>query len=401
MKPLALISGALMASAASSQELAVQPLLDARLRFENVDQEDFGREANALTLRVRPGVQVSRDRWSALIEGEATAVFAHGYNDGTNGKTRYPSIYDPPNTEINRALIRYAGNNGFAVTAGRQALELADQRFVGSANFRQNQQTFDAVRLQWGQGNGFSADLTYAWSDRTINGRRGTGARQQAVSGDNVFALLNYGTKIGTLTGFASLIDQDEAAVQGFRLSSQTYGVRFAGSTPLNKDVKLGYVASWARQSDYHRNPNDYSANYWLLEGAITVSALTGKVGLEVLGADKGVALTSVQTPIGSVFGFQGWADKLTTTPPDGVRDRYGSLAYAWKNVGFADAISLTAAYHRFTSDRQHQHYGNEWDLLASAKQGRTTLSVRYARYEADRFSTDTDKLWLQADWTF
>jgi hypothetical protein len=401
MKSLALIAGALMAGAASAQDIAVQPLLDARLRFENVDQDGFGREANALTLRVRPGLQVSRDGWSALIEGEATAAITHDYNDGTNGKTQFPGIFDPANTEINRAQIRYAGENGFAVTAGRQALELADQRFVGSASFRQNQQTFDAVRMQWGQTKGFSADLTYAWSDRTINGRRGTGARQQAVSGDNVFALLNYGMKAGTLTGFAYLVDQDEAVIQGYRLSSQTYGVRFAGATPLGKDAKLGYIASWARQSDYHRNPNDYSADYWLIEGALTVKALTGKAGIEVLGADKGVALTSVQTPDGSVFGFQGWADKLTTTPPDGVRDLYGSIAYAWKNVGLADAIGLTTAYHRFDSDRRRQHYGNEWDLLVSAKRGRTTLSVRYARYDADRFATDTDKLWLEADWTF
>ncbi|WP_116092620.1 alginate export family protein [Sphingomonas crusticola] len=401
MKTLPFIAGALLAGAAPAQNFAVKPLLDARLRYENVDQDGIARNADALTLRVRPGLQVSRAGWSALVEGEATLAIVDDYNDGTNGKTAFPNVIDPRNAELNRAQIRYTGKQGFAVTAGRQLLELADQRFVGSSNFRQNQQTFDAVRLQWGTAKGFSADLAYAWSDRTVNGRRGTGVRQQAVRGDNVFALLNYGTKAGTLTGFAYLVDQDEAAVQGFRLSSQTYGVRFAGSQPLRRGVKLGYIASWARQSDYHHNPNDYSADYRLVEGSLAIAALTAKAGYEVLGADRGLALTSVQTPLASLFPWQGWADKFTTTPPNGVRDLYGTLRYGWKKVGPADSITLTASYHRFDSDRLSQHYGDEWDLLASAKRGRATMSVRYARYEADRFATNTNKAWLEADWTF
>jgi hypothetical protein len=399
MKLLALSAAALSCCAASAEDISIKPLLDARLRYEDVDQDGLARDAHALTLRVRPGVQLSDDGWSAIVEGEATAAIDTHYNDGTNGKAIYPLVADPRNTEINRAQIRY-GAGDFAVTAGRQLIELADQRFVGSSSFRQNQQTFDAVRMQWGTPHGLSIDITYAWSDRTVNGIHGTGARQQAVSGDNVFALASYGTRIGTLTGFAYLIDQDEAAVQGYRLSSQTYGVRFAGGQPLARGVTLGYVASWARQSDYHRNPNRYAADYWLAEGSLTLAALVGKVGFEVLGADKGVALTSVQTPLASLFPFQGWADKFTTTPPDGVRDLYGSLGYGWKKVGPADAIGLTAVYHRFDSDRLVRRYGTEWDLLATAKRGRTTFSARYADYRADGFATNTRKFWLSIDYT-
>jgi len=254
MKTLPLLAAALLPCAASAQDFSVKPLLDARLRYENVDQDGIARDANAVTLRLRPGLQVSDGGWSALIEGEANLVFDTAYNDGTNGRTQFPLVADPRNAEINRAQIRYAGKD-FAITAGRQLIELADQRFVGSSNWRQNQQTFDAVRFQYGQAKGFSADLTYSWSDRTVNGIHGTGARQQAVSGSNVFALLNYGTSVGTLTGFAYLVDQDEKAVQNYALSNQTYGVRFAGSQPVGKGLKIGYIASWARQSDYHNNP--------------------------------------------------------------------------------------------------------------------------------------------------
>src|SRR3546814_4403449 len=95
----------------------------------------------------------------------------------------------------------------------------------------------------------------------------GVGANQQAVSGDNVFANVAYKTPVGTLTGFAYLVDQDETVV--LAKSSQTYGARFAGAHPLTKAVKLSYAASYARQSDYRNNPNDYSAEYYLVEAGL------------------------------------------------------------------------------------------------------------------------------------
>lgn len=87
-------------------------------------------------------------------------------------------------------------------------------------------------------------------------------------------------------------------------------------------------------------------------------------------------------------------------TPADGVRDAYASAGYGWKAVGPFRGVALQAVYHRFHSDRLVRHCGNEIDLLASARIGRTTASIRYAGYDADRFATDTRKFWLQLDWT-
>ncbi|MHA4838094.1 alginate export family protein [Sphingopyxis sp. MSC1_008] len=392
--PLALLSGT-----ACAQEIAVKPLLDARLRYEATGQDGLPRDGEALTLRVRPGVQLLRGRWSGLVEGEANLAISYDYNDGTNGKTAFPLIADPPNLELNRAQVRYVGENGFALTGGRQRIELADQRFLGSAGFRQNEQTYDAVRLQWGKAKGLSADLTYSWSVRTVNGRNGAGARPQAIGGGNVFAIVGYGTGIGTVSGFAYLVDQDEAAVQGFRLSSQTWGLRFSGTRPLAKDMKVSYTASWARQRDWQANPNDYAADYWLAEAGVAAGGLTATGGYEVLGADSGAPLTSVQTPLASHFRFNGWAGKFVTTPPNGLRDVYASLGYGWKKVAGFDSIGVTGAWHRFDSDRLNQHYGDEIGLLLTAKRGRMNGSVRYARYRADDFATDTDRLWLTLEY--
>jgi hypothetical protein len=255
------------------------------------------------------------------------------------------------------------------------------------------------VRAEIVLAKGLKLDLSYAWDVRTIWGVEGNGARQPGIVGDNIFANLSVATPLGMLTGFAYLVDQDEAAVQGFRLSSQSYGVRLAGTQSLGGGAKLAWQLSHARQSDYHRNPNDYAASYWLADAAIELRGWKLGAGYEVLGASQGVALTSFQTPLSSVFKFQGWADKFTVTPPDGIRDAYASLGYSWKALGPLRGVSLQAAYHRYESDRLVRRYGDEINLLASGKLGNTLLSVRYAEYYANLFATDTRKLWLQLDW--
>lgn len=189
--------------------------------------------------------------------------------------------------------------------------------------------------------------------------------------------------------------------MQAYQLSSQSYGVRFAGAHALSKHAKLSYQASYATQSNYRRNPNDYRADYYLIDATLDAHGWKAGAGYEVLRADKGTTLTSFQTPLATGFKFQGWADKFLTTPPNGVRDLYGSVGYGWQAIGPAKGVTVQAVYHRFDSDRLGQHYGNEIDLLATAKLGKhTLLSARYADYRARSFQTDTRKIWLQADWT-
>ncbi|MGK6319152.1 alginate export family protein [Sphingomonas sp. DT-204] len=394
------VTAAALAAAgpACAQEITLKPRAEARLRYEQVDQDDFADRSGALTARVRSGVSATSGGWSALVEAQGTLAIAGDHYDGLDGATARPLIGDPQNVALYLAQLQYR-SPAITLTAGRQRIMLDDERFVGAADFRQNGQTFDAVRAEWTPLKGLKADVSYAWSVRTIWGIDGHDARQRAVSGGNVFANLSYATPLGTLTGFAYLVDQDEAAVQGFRLSSQTYGARLAGSRPLATEVKLSWQASYATQADYHRNPNDYRADYYLVDAALGVGGWKLGGGYEVLGADGGAALTAFQAPLGSVFKFQGWADKFVTTPPDGVRDLYANVGRGWKAVGPFTAVSLQAVYHHFDSDRLVRHYGDEIDLLASGKLGKTTLSVRYADYQAKRFATDTSKLWLQLDW--
>lgn len=387
------------AAAAQAQTVTLKPLAEVRLREEYVEQVGLPKDqSDAVTLRVRAGVTATIGKWSALVEAQGTLALIGDYYDGLHGAATRPLIGDPQNVAIHRAQLQYRGKT-LAVTAGRQRISLDDDRFVDAALFRQNAVTYDAVRSEWTPRKGLKADVTYAWAVRTVWGIDGTGARQRAISGDNVFANLGYATPIGTVTGYAYLADQDEAAVQGFRLSSQTYGARVAGARPIAPHAGIAYHASYARQSDYHRNPNRYAASFYLLEATASLSDFKLGAGYEVAGASKGAAFTSFQFPVGSGFRYRGRAGKFVPTPADGVRDLYGTLGYGVKKLGTLHAITLQATYHRFESDRLVRHYGDELDLLASAKLGRYTLAARYAGYDADRFATRTRKFWLQLDW--
>lgn len=392
------VGGVACAGSAQAQDITVKPVAEARVRYEHVDQDGIAANADALTVRVRGGAQATSGALSATMVAQGNLAVVDHYYDGVNGAATRPLVADPQNIALYIAQLQYKAK-GVTLTAGRQKIALDDERFVGNVAFRDNAQTFDAVRAEVTPVKGLKLDVSYAWSVRTIWGIDGNAARQQAVGGDNLLTNLSWETPLGVLTGFAYLVDQDEAAVQAFRLSSQTYGARFAGIHAFGKAVKLAYQASYARQSDWHRNPSDYSAEYWLADATLDVKGWKINAGYEVLGADKGAALTSFQTPLGTNFKFQGWADKFLTTPANGVRDLYVGGGYGAKQVGALSAVTLQATWHRFDSDRLDQHYGNEINLLASAKLRKTTIALRFAHYEAKALATDTDKVWVQFDW--
>jgi hypothetical protein len=396
---LAAVVASTCASAAAAQEIELDPLAEARLRYEHVEQDNLPRDSNAVTMRVRAGLAAKRSRLSALIEAEGTLAIGTDYFDGLEGDTGRPIVADPQNVEFNRAQLAYMIPDRATLTVGRQYLILADQRFVGAAKFRQNAQTFDAVRAQATLAPKLTLDVSYAWSVRTVNGIDGRGARPRSIGGDNVFALLGYASPIGMLTGFAYLVDADEAAYQGYRLSSQTYGVRLAGKRKLGGGYAADYTLSYARQSDYARNPNDYAADYWLGEAKLSRKAVAATLGYEILGADDGRALTSVQTPYGAVFAFQGWTDRFASPPPDGVRDLYAGVSGRWTPGTRVSGVELAGYVHHFEADRRARAYGDGFNLLASATVSGITWSARYAGYFAQRYSVDVQKFWLTAEW--
>lgn len=392
-----ILAGAVVAASAASPVLAeplkLTPLIDARLRYEGVDQQGKAEQADALTFRMRSGLEAKSGPWSVLAEAEATLAINSDYNSTVNGRTAFPVVADPETIELNRLQLQYRGLPKTVITLGRQRINLDDQRFVGTVLWRQNEQTYDAVRLESSALGPLTADITYTWSVRSIFG---IDSPLQSIGGDNVLAQL--GTKAGAVAikGFAYLIDQDQAGRRQF--SSQTYGARANGLFALSPKVKLGTIASYARQSDYKGNANTYSADYWLGEAQLAAHGFTLTGGYEVLGASSGRAFTSFQTPLATAHKFNGWADLFLITPANGLRDAYAGLSYALPTS--RGPVNLSVIYHRFDSDRLDQNYGDEWNAQATFKLTKNIgLLVKYADYRATSFGTDTRKLWLQMDY--
>jgi hypothetical protein len=401
---IALLSTSVFASPAMAEEFTLKPIIEARLRYENVDQAGVAIEAEAVTMRLRAGVEAKSGPFSFLIESEGTLAIIDDYNSGVNNKAG-PIIPDPQNVELNRAQIQFTGIPKAVITAGRQRINLDDQRFVGSVAWRQNEQTFDAVRAEYSGIKGVKADVTYAWSQRTIWGIDGFGGRQTAVGGDNILANLSYKGKTFGITGFAYLADLDEALVQNFRLSSKTFGLRANANVPLGK-AKLGFLASYAVQSDYNNNPNNSSADYLLGEATLDVAPFKLTAGYEVLGADNGVALSSFQTPFATLHKFNGTADKFLITPANGLRDLYFGAALSPK-IKSLPGFNAALVWHQFKSDRLNQNYGTEWNAQMGWKIGKkVSFLAKYADYDrkgAANFAgdADTQKFWAQLDYVF
>lgn len=406
-----------IAGPALAQDIVFKPIIEARLRYETVDQDGpapltSSRDADAVTVRLRAGGEISKGPFAFLAEGEGTLAIDEDYNSGVNGKTLYPVVPDPENVELNRLQLQYR-TKPLVVTVGRQRINLDDQRFVGSVAWRQNEQTFDAVRVEYMGVKNLKVDVTYAISARTIwgidGGKFGATNRPTQIDGDDIFANISYKTKYGTLTGFAYLVDEDEAVAALRRNSSQTYGARFAGAMPLSKKVKLSYLASYAHQSDYRGNPVDYSADYAAAELGLDVAAFKLTGGYELLGSDAGATGIAggfaFQTPFATLHKFNGWADKFLTTPGTGIQDYYAGVGYTVPKIGKAGPLVASFTYHHFSSDRLSIHYGDEYNAQVTLKLDKhLSALVKYADYDRKGVASftgdaDTKKFWAQIDY--
>lgn len=381
--------------------LTLDPIIDARIRYENVNQPTV--DADALTVRVRSGLELKHtpSHLSVLVEAESTLGLVKEYNafpfavpGSSQRRPQYAVVADAESIELNRAQIMYKVKN-FALTVGRQRINLDDQRFVGSVGWRQNEQTFDAARAEVTVGP-VSFDATYANRQDTIFGSE-AGPRR-SIDGDFVF--LQAGAKLGPVTakGFSYLIDYDETFA--FANSSQTYGGRISGSFPLGKAVKLNVLGSYARQMDMGRNPVNYQADYVLGELGLGYQGFTLTGGYEKLGADK-AAGKAFQTPLATLHKFNGWADLFLTTPGNGLQDYYVTLAKVFPKVKAVKGLNANVTYHDFHSDVGGVKFGSEWDASLGFKTRKLGWLVKYANYNADKFGVDREILWLQAEVSF
>ena len=353
-----------------------------RLRYESADVDDGTKDsAKALTVRTRLAYQTKgMNGLSAHIELEDVQALL-GINDyfdkGTisNGKTTYDTIADPAMTEVNESYLKYM-KDALEIKVGKQRIVFDNMRFVGHVGWRQDDQTFDALKATFKIAGG---QISAAYIDQ-VNGIFGDTHKI-----DKSDVLLNASYKVGamgTATGYAYILDNKDADTQ-----SDTFGARFNGKAGMFK-----YTAEFATQSSEATTDND--ATYMLLEGGAAMAGVNAALGMEVLGSDG--AAYGFSTDLATKHAFNGWADVFLGTPASGLQDIY--VKVGTKMAG----IKLLGVYHTYTADDDGgtglDDLGSELNLLAVKKlENKVSVGFKYAAYSAGDTGVDVTKMWL---WT-
>jgi len=391
----------LAGSLSHADEKAIKPIFDMRLRTENVDQDGLANDSHATTLRLRAGFETTK-KWntSLLIEGAGIVPIQDDYRPDpmVASMTTYPVVADPEVYEVNRFQFTNTSLPGTTLTLGRQRILLDDQRFVGNVGWRQNEQTFDALRIVNKSVENLVIDATYF---NRVNRVFGPGSPQGHYEGNSGLLNAAYQTKAGKITAFSYLLDFDSIAAvpAAVRDSTSTCGLRFSGEKPVG-NVKLAYAASYAQQSDYGNNPLNFDLGYEFAEGTMTFAQFSFGIGAEIM---EGNGVKGFTTPLATLHKFQGWDDKFLTTPANGMEDRYATFGVTLKAVAALDSIALVAAYHDYQAEHIDADYGSEVNLSLLAKIKKVSVMLKFADYQQGVLATarDTQKVWGQVEFAW
>lgn len=360
-------------------------IVDARLRYEFVDQAGFANEADALTLRTRLGYETPAwNGFKALVEAENVTALSDRYNSTTNGQTTYPTVLDPETTELNRAQVSWTGTKA-NVVVGRQRIVLGNARFVGNVGFRQNEQTFDAVKATFK----VNPTTTFSWIyvDR-VRRILGDDSPQGEWDSDSHLVQLETKTPVGQLTAYGYLLDFETAPLQ----SSATWGARLTGSRPLTSGPSITWEVEYARQGDYGSNPADFDLDYLALSAGLKKDVRYVSVGLERL---DGNGARGFGTPLATLHAFNGWADVFLATPAGGLTD-LNLKAGTTVPVG-PRKLKLAAAIHDFSDADGGLDYGSEIDASATLPlTPKLSFEIKAARFNGDTPAfADRTKVWV------
>lgn len=367
---------------------------NARLRYEDAEAAGL-QDSEAFTARARVGYETGV--WNglkALFEFEGTAALNDDDNfDGFGTSGTHTTIADPENAELNRAQLVWS-NGDNTVIAGRQRIQLGNERFVGNVGWRQNEQTYDGVALVSTAID--NVTLVYGWVDQVnrIFGNEAGGALERLHTNAHAVNLIYSGWELGTITLYDYYLDVDNAGI----FSSNSFGASLSIANALGEgsDYTLGLYAEIAKQEDVADNTTAYDANYYHIAGTLSRDIFSVGLGYEVLGSDGGTF--AFQTPLATGHKFNGFADVFLVTPASGLEDFYVSASCQLEKV------KLAAYYHEFDSEEGSTDLGDEWDLVATYKYNDNwSGTAKYADYsQGDATSpVDTQRFSIQIDYKF
>jgi len=386
-------------------------------RYESVETPtNTTGQAKAMTLGTRLGYETGAYHdFAANVQVQG--VWSNKqFNDGQvngNGRTDLNTVNDPAGVGVNSAHLIYRGIADTTLRQGRQIIRYDDDRWVGNVDWRQNWQSFDASSIT----NKSFADTTIQGAYVTnVNRPSGDGATVGPSGNSNGNAhmkstLLNINNKSLSFADIVAYSYRLDYTAPGLAAAStgaaNTFGSTDTTGLKLAKEgidvagYKLGWVAEMANQKNFKLNTTSYNARYTNINANVGGSLGNIKLGQEVLGSDNG---RSVQTPLATLFAFNGWADKFLVTPTTGLKDSY---VKGRSNVA---GIVFGGDFHQFKSDVGGTNLGREIDLIAEKQLDKNFMvGARAARYKADSAVSsnggvtlvDTNKMWIYGSYKF
>ena len=396
-------------------------------RYESVETPAGAKaQAKASTLGTRLGYETGAYHDFA-VNVQVQGVWGNKqYDDGQSNSTQATGlnkVNDPGGVGVSQAHLIYRGISDTTIKQGRQLIRYDDDRWVGNVDWRQNWQSFDATSVT----NKSMADTTvqaaYVTNVNRPSGDGATAAASNGISSGNAHmksTLLNINNKslsFADIVAYSYRLDYtNPAQAAASNGAPNTFGSTDTSGLKLAKNgidvagYKLGWVAEMANQKNFKLNTASYNARYTNINANVGGSLGNIKIGQEVLGSDNS---RSVQTPLSTLFAFNGWADMFLVTPTTGLKDSYVKLR--------SDAMGIVygADYHQFKSDSSSTNLGREVDLIAEKSLDKNfAVGARAARYKADAASaansagsassnaggvalTDTNKMWVYGSFKF
>jgi hypothetical protein len=367
--------------------------LNLRYRYEDVDQTGFEDRGRASTLRTMAGY---RTRWWKGLEvyfefedvhnlGFSTDHNNAGAGSLWNGITDRPVIPDPGLTEFNQAYLGWRPLKSLPFRFGLQEIVIDNSRFVGNVAWRQNHQSFEAARVAFEGVENLAVRYSYIGRQHTVNGA------SLPMSTRHLGAAYTFDA-VGTLGGYGLFLDYEREAQ--WDLSTTTFGGFFDGNAKLSESLSLAYRLEYARQQNAGDNPDHISTDYGRADIGLSISKVTIAAGYEMLGGSPEDG--QFRTPLATLHKFNGWADKFTNTPTDGLQDLFLSVTAGlgtWK---------LMAIYHDFSADTGGAKWGTEIDAVVIFNTPwKQQVALKFAAYDAKDWATDATRLWIWTSWGF
>jgi len=369
---------------------------ELRPRYEYAD-DSVNDEANAFTTRFALSVKtglVGIEGLSAF--GQIMAVTNFGYDKYAPEQPGYALIADPQNSRVTQAYLDYKIGDT-SISAGRQMVNLDDQRFIGAVGWRQMPQTFMGYTLKNSSIENLDLMAMY------VTDRYG------------VTDALTTGTESAFLHAHYNAMPELQLSAYGYLLGHQVFGSDTYGLMASGKIGMFNYIAEAATQQDasldYESNGKpDVDAMYFRGDISTTYNGFIFGAAYESLGDADGNT-HGFTTPFATLHKWQGFADVFlgytAISNTYGLDDLYGKVGYTNQKYG-----TLLAFYHTFSAQETlpntSDNAGDELDLLYTYNFSNGLNFLAKAAFfsgESDSViasaQNDVTKYWVQLDYNF